>query len=97
MFKLRQHQRHLRDEISVEVALMQFFGIDTLLPNSKKTSSPIFAQRKPSGRLRILIKLRHLDHLLRIDYSDNNFSISKMTDTVPHLAGKTLFTMLDCS
>ena len=38
---------HLRDEILVELALMQKYGIITLLPNSK-LSSPIFAQRKPS-------------------------------------------------
>ena len=43
---------HLRDEILVELALMQYYGIVTLLPNSKY-SSPIFAQRKPSGKLRL--------------------------------------------
>ena len=48
---------------------MQYYGIVTLLPNSKY-SSPIFAQRKPSGRLRILIGLRRVNHLLRNDYSD---------------------------
>ena len=87
---------HLRDEFLVELALMQYYGIVTLLPISKY-SSPIFAQRKPSGKLRILIDLRRVNHLLRNDYSDNNFSISNMTDAVHHFAGKTLFTKLDCS
>ena len=87
---------HLREEILVELALMQYYGIVTLLPNSKY-SSPIFAQRKPSGKLRILIDLRRVNHLLRKDYSDNNFPISNMTDAVHHFAGKTLFTKLDCS
>ena len=87
---------HLRDEIIVELALMQYYGIVTLLPNSKY-SSPIFAQRKSSGKLRILIDLRRVNHLLRNDYSNNNFPISNMTDAVHHFAGKTLFTKLDCS
>ena len=87
---------HLRDEILVELALMQYYGIVTLLPNSKY-SSPIFAQRKSSGKLRILIDLRQVNHLLRNDYSNNNFPISNMTDAVHHFAGKALFTKLDCS
>ena len=87
---------HLRDEILVELALMQYFSIVTLLPNSKY-SSPIFAQRKSSGKLRILIDLRRVNQLLRNDHSNKNFPISNMTDAVHHFAGKTLFTKLDCS
>ena len=60
---------HLREKL-VELALMQYYGIVTLLPNSEY-SSPILAQRKPSGKLRILIDLRRVNHLLRKDYSDN--------------------------
>ena len=40
---------HLREEIFVELALMQYYGIVTPLLNSKY-SSPVFAQRKPSGK-----------------------------------------------
>ena len=87
---------HLRDQILFELALMQFCGIVTLLPNSKY-SSPIFAQCKSSGKLRILIDLIRVNHLLRNDYSNNNFPISNMTDGVHHFAGKNLFTKLDCS
>ena len=86
----------LRDVILVELALMHYYGIVTLLPHSKY-NSPIFAQRKPSRKLRILIDLRRVNHLLRNDFSDNNFTISKMTDAAHHFAGKTLFTKLDCS
>ena len=74
---------------------MQYYGIVTLLPNSKY-SSPIFAQRKPSRKLRIVIELRRPNHLRRNDYSDNNSRISNMLDAVHHFAGKTLFTKLDC-
>ena len=86
---------HSRDEILVELALMQFCGVVTLLPNSKYTS-PIFAQRKSSGKLRSLIDLRRVNRLLRNDYSNNIFPITNMTDAVHHFAGKTLFIKLDC-
>ena len=87
---------HLRDEILIELALMQYYGIVTLLPKSK-FSSPIFDQRKSSGKLRILIDFRRVNHLLRNDYSNNILPISNMPDAVHHFAGKTLFTKLDCS
>ena len=61
---------HLRDELFVELALMQYYNIITTLTHSKY-SSPIFAHRKPSGKLRVLIDLRRMNHLLRHDYSNN--------------------------
>ena len=87
---------HLRDEMMVELALLQYYVNITTLTNSKY-SSPIFAQRKPSGRLRILHDLRKINHLLRHEYANHNFPISNMTDAVNHFAGKKLFTKLDCS
>ena len=48
---------HLRDELQVQLALLQYFGIITTLHHSKY-SSPIFAHRKPNGELRILVDLR---------------------------------------
>ena len=87
---------HLRDELLVELALMQYYNIITTLPYSKY-SSPIFAQRKSSGKLRVLIDLRRINHLFRHDYKNNKFPISNMTDATNHFAGKTLFCKLDCS
>ena len=58
---------HLRDELTVELALMHYYNLITTLSHSKY-SSPIFAQRKDSGKLRILIDLRRINHLLRNDY-----------------------------
>ena len=75
---------------------MQYYSRVTLLPISEN-SSPRFAQRKSSGKLRILIDLRRVNHLLRNDYSNNIFPISNLTDAVHHFSGKTLFTKLDCS
>ena len=78
------------------MALRQYYGIITTLPFSKY-SSPIFAQRKPSGKLRLLIDLRKINHLLRFDYDANNFPISTFADAGAHPAGKKLFCKLDCS
>ena len=49
---------NLKNDLLVELALMQEYGIITTLPQSKY-SSPIFAQRKPNGKLRILVDLRN--------------------------------------
>ena len=60
-------------------------------------SSPVFGQRKSSGKLRILIDLRRTNNLLRHDYNNNNYSIPTMTDATAHPAGKTIFAKMDCS
>ena len=54
----------LKDDLTVELALMQYYGLITTLAFSKY-SSPIFAQKKPNGKLRILIDLRRIKHSLR--------------------------------
>lgn len=87
---------HLRKEILIELALMQYYGIIRTLPFSKHCS-PIFAQRKPSGKLRLLIDLRKINHLLRHDYDSHNFPISSLANAGNHLAGKKYFSKLDCS
>ena len=87
---------HLRDELLIELALMQYYDIITTLSFSKY-SSPIFAQRKSSGKLRILIDLRRINHLRRHDYKNNNFPIPTMADATAHLAGRKIFAKMDCS
>ena len=87
---------HLREDLFVELALMQYYGVITTLPYSKY-SSPLFAQRKPSGALRLLIDLRRVNHLIRHDYDSHNFPITTLADASAHLAGKKLFAKLDCS
>ena len=87
---------HLREELQVELALLQYFGIITSL-NHSKYSSPLFAHRKTNGQLRILVDLRRINHLPLHDYHNNNFPISTMADTTAHFAGKSLFCKLDCS
>ena len=87
---------NLKEDLTVELALMHYFGIITTRPFSKY-ASPIFAQRKPNGRLRLLVDLRKINNLISDDYINNNHPVSTLTDAAQHLAGKKLFCKLDCS
>ena len=78
---------HLRNELQVELALMQYYGLITTLSQSRY-SSPLFAQRKNSGILRLLIDLRKVNHLLKNDYGNKNFPISSMSNAKNYFAGK---------
>ena len=86
---------HLKEDLIVELALMQKHGIITLLTLSKY-ASPIFAQRKPNGKLRLLLDLRKTNSLIADDYTKNNHPVSTLSDAAHHLAGKSLFCKLDC-
>ena len=86
----------LRKEISVELSLMQYCGFFTLLLNSKNRS-PIFPQRKHSGKLRILLDLIRVNQLLQIEYKIHDLPISNMTNVVHHFADKTPLAKLDFS
>ena len=61
---------NLKDDILVELALLHKYGIITTLPFSKY-DSPIFAQRKPNGKLRLLVDLRKINTLIADDYINN--------------------------
>ena len=87
---------NLKDDITVELALLHRYGIITTLPFSKY-ASPIFAQRKPNGRLRLLVDLRKINNLITQDYVNNNHPVSTLSDAAQHMAGKKLFCKLDCS
>ena len=87
---------HLKEDLIVELALMHKYGIITVLPSSKY-ASPIFAQRKPNGKLRLLVDLRKINSLIADDYTNNNHPVSALSDAAQHLAGKSLFCKLDCS
>ena len=87
---------HLKEDLIVELALMHKYGIITVLPFSKY-ASPIFAQRKPNGKLRLLVDLRKINTLIADDYTIINHPVSTLSDAAQHLAGKSLFCKLDCS
>ena len=81
---------HLREDLIVDLAQMHKYGKITVLPFSKY-ASPIFAQRKPNGKLRLLVDLRKINSLIADDYTNNNHLVSTLSDAAQHLAGKSLF------
>ena len=87
---------HLKGDLIVDLALMHKYGIIKVLPFSKY-ASPIFAQRKPNGNLRLLVDLRKINSLIADDYNNNNHPVSTLSDAAQNLAGKSLFCKLDCS
>ena len=87
---------NLKEDILVELAMLHKYGIITTLPFSKY-ASPIFAQKKPNGKLRLLVDLRKINNLISDDYINNNHPVSTLVDAAQHLAGKKLFCKLDCS
>ena len=87
---------NLKEDILVELASLYKYGIITTLPFSKY-ASPIFAQKKPNGKLRLLVDLRKINNLISDDYINNNHPVSTLTDAAQHMAGKKLFCKLDCS
>ena len=87
---------NLKDDILVELSLLHKYGIITTLPFSKY-ASPILAQRKPNGKLRLLVDLRKRNTLIADDYINNNYPVSTLTDAAQHMAGKNLFCKFDCS
>ena len=87
---------NLKEDILVELAMLHKYGIITTLPFSKY-ASPIFAQKKPNGKLGLLVDLRKINNLISDDYINNNHPVSTLVDAAQHLAGKKLFCKLDCS
>ena len=87
---------HLKEDVNVELALMHKYGIITVLPLSIY-ASPIFAQRKPNGKLRLLMDLRKIHTLIADDYSNKNHQVSTLSVAAQHLEGKSLLCKLDCS
>ena len=87
---------HSKEDLIVDLVLMHKYGITTVLPFSKYTS-PIFAQRKPNGKLRFLVDRRKINSLIADDYTNNNHPVSTLSDAAQYLAGKSLFCELDCS
>ena len=54
---------NLKQDLTVELALMHRYGIISTLPFSKY-DSPIFAQRKLNGKLRLIVGLRKTNALI---------------------------------
>ena len=63
---------------------------------SKNTQVP-YLQRKPNGILRLQKDLDKINTLIADDYTNNTHPVSTLSDAAQHLAGKSLFSKLDCS
>ena len=86
----------LKEALFVELALMHKYEVVTVR-NMSKNTSPIFAQRKPTGKLRLLVDLKKINTLIADDFTNNNHPVSTLSDAVQHFAGKSLFCKHDCS
>ena len=86
---------HLKEDLIFELALMRKYGVIRVLPFSKN-ASPIFAQKKLNGKLRLLVDLKKINTLIADEYTNNNHPVSTLSDAVQHLAGKSLFCKLYC-
>ena len=89
-------QIHLKEDLVVKHSLMHNYGIITVLP-FPKYASPIFAQKKPNEKLRLLVDLRKINTLIADDYTNNNHTVNNLSDAAQDLAGKSLFCKLDYS
>ena len=87
---------HMKEHLNVELALIHKYEIITVLLFSKY-ANPIFAQRKPNVKIRLLVDLRKINSLIAVDYTNNNYPVSTLSDAAQQLAGKSLFCKLDCS
>ena len=75
---------------------MDKYGIITVLFFSNN-ANPIFAQRKPNGKLRLLVDLRRINSLITDQYTNNSHPANTFSDASQYLAGISLFCKLDCS
>ena len=81
---------NLKEDILVELALLHKYVIITTLPFSKY-ASPIFAQKKPNGKLRLLVDLRKINNLISDDYINNNHPVGTLTDAAQHMKERSSF------
>ena len=82
----------LTEDLIVEVANVRNYGIITALP-FLEYASPIFAQRKPNAKLRLLVDLRKTNTLTADDYTNNNHPVSTLS--AQHFLGMSLFCELN--
>ena len=87
---------HLKEDLIVELSPIHKYGFTTILLFSKY-ASPLFAKRKPNGKLRFLVDLRKINSLVADDYTNNYNTVSILSDAAKHLVGKFLFCKIDCS
>ena len=80
----------MKDDLINEFALMHKYEIITALAFSKY-ASPIFAQPKRNGKLRLIVDLKKINTLIADGYTKNNHPVNTLSDAARHMAGKSLF------
>ena len=75
----------LKEDLIVELTLMHKNGIISVLSFSKYTS-PIFFQRKPNEKIRLLVDLRKINSLIADEYTKKNHPVSTSSHAAQHLA-----------
>ena len=58
--------------------------------------SPTLAQRKHNEIPHVFLDLRKINSLIEDDYTNNNLSVSTLSDAAQYSAGKSFFCKLDC-
>ena len=86
---------HLKGDLIVALPLMHKYG--NISFTLYKSASPIFAQRKPNGKLRLLVDPRKIKTLIADDYTKNHNPASSLSDAAQHMAVKCLLSKLICS
>ena len=66
-------------------------------PTIQENESPIFAQRKTKGKLRLFIALGKIKNLISDAYLNNIHPVSTLADAAQHVTGKNLICKLNCS
>ena len=84
---------HLQKGRIVQLVLMHKYGIITTLSFSEYASD-IFAQK--NRKLGHLLDFRKISSQIADDYNNNNHPVSSLSDATQHLAGKSIFSKLDC-
>ena len=70
---------YLREDSTVEVALMHKNGIIEVLPLSKYASN-IFLLRKPNRKLRLVVDLRKINSVIADEYTKKNHPVGTLSD-----------------
>ena len=70
---------HLKENLIVELSLIHKHGTITVLLFSM-CASPIIAERKRNGKLRLFVDLNKTNSLTADDYTNNNHPVSTLSD-----------------
>ena len=80
----------LKEDLTVELALMHKYGIITVQPLCKCASWNV-AQRKRNRKLRLLVNLSKVNNRVSDDITNNYHPVSTLWDGGQHLEGQSLF------